>query len=102
MEKSASRNIHPVLQDRSIALLLASSAAITAFLFFIDEGYYNFHWMWNFGNWIVFGIYTFAIFMAQFLVSLLLVRKNFTALRTTATILLGAAIGIFTLVVFVF
>jgi hypothetical protein len=30
---------------------------ICQFLFFIDEGYYDFRWMKSVGNWIVFVVY---------------------------------------------
>jgi len=46
-------------------LLLANSVFITIFLFFIDEGYYNFKWMTNWGAWLVFSIYTVVLFLTQ-------------------------------------
>jgi hypothetical protein len=39
-----------------------SSVAITLFLFYIDEGYYNFEWMKRAGNWVPFVVYVFVIY----------------------------------------
>lgn len=36
---------------------LISTLGILMFFFFIDEGYYDFRWMANAGNWVVFFIY---------------------------------------------
>ena len=38
-------------------------------LFFVDEGYYDFRWMADPGNWIVFGIYMAGLYPIQFLIS---------------------------------
>lgn len=47
---------------------------LTSYLFYLDEGHYNFEWTKNLGNWIVFALYTilFTSFMwfIHFLVSL--------------------------------
>lgn len=45
-----------------VYLFLKISVLLTGFLFFLDEGYYNFEWMKNWGNWIVFLIYSLVIF----------------------------------------
>jgi hypothetical protein len=41
---------------------LVAALLIVLFLFFIDEGYYNFNWMAQWGNWIVFGMYMAVFF----------------------------------------
>lgn len=38
-------------------LAAINSFLITQFLFFIDEGCYDFRWMTNIGNWLVFLFY---------------------------------------------
>lgn len=47
---------------------------LTSYLFYLDEGHYNFEWTKNLGNWLVFALYTilFTSFMwlIHFLVSL--------------------------------
>ena len=40
---------------------------VTAFLFFIDEGLYNFTWMLDPGAWLVFLIYAIPLFAFQML-----------------------------------
>lgn len=42
--------------------IFLASLSITMFLFFIDEGYYDFRWMKRVGNWIPFVIYLSLIF----------------------------------------
>ncbi|MGB0806603.1 MAG: hypothetical protein ACPGRC_07925 [Salibacteraceae bacterium] len=44
-------------------------------LFFIDEGYYSFYWMLNWGNWVVFIIYFGVLYVIQTL--LIMVFKRF-------------------------
>jgi len=41
------------------------SIIITLFLFYIDEGFYNFKWMLNLGAWLVFFFYVSVIYVAQ-------------------------------------
>ena len=48
---------------------LISSFLIVMFLFFIDEGYYDFRWMKEAGNWFVFGIYMIIFFPIQWGIS---------------------------------
>ncbi|HAQ21441.1 MAG TPA: hypothetical protein DCR40_19755 [Prolixibacteraceae bacterium] len=49
-------------------LLIAT--VITLFLFYIDEGYHNFRWMLNVGNWIAFLFYVAVIYGVQLLLTL--------------------------------
>ncbi len=44
---------------------LLVAVTITSILFYIDEGFYNFKWMLNVGNWIAFFIYTAGIYLLQ-------------------------------------
>ncbi len=48
---------------------------IVMILFFVDEGYYDFRWMADWGNWFVFGIYMLIFFPLQWFMSYLLFRK---------------------------
>jgi hypothetical protein len=59
-------------------------------LFFIDEGYYDFRWMLQVGNWIVFALYMAILFPVQWLISRFLFRKQTGATK----ILLDAITGI--------
>lgn len=53
---------------------LAIAMVITLFLFYIDEGYYDFRWMKYGGNWVAFFIYVAVIYGAQLLFTLPLFR----------------------------
>lgn len=59
------------INSTNLRLYTLFAALLTAFLFFIDEGYYNFDWMLSFGHWIVFGIYTVVILSFQLIIELL-------------------------------
>jgi hypothetical protein len=54
---------------------LISAMLIVMFLFFIDEGYYNFNWMAQWGNWIAFGMYMIIFFPLLWLVAHFLLRS---------------------------
>lgn len=57
----------PSKGDGSILYPLISAVVITLFLFYIDEGFYNFKWMLDLGNWIIFSIYVMLLFLPQLL-----------------------------------
>ena len=42
----------------NLVIYTTISCALTMFLFYIDEGYYNFEWMSNPGAWFVFSLYS--------------------------------------------
>jgi len=58
----------------NLLIPFASAFVITFFLFFIDEGYYDFRWMMSWGNWIVFVVYLVLLFPIQWAVSHFLFR----------------------------
>lgn len=62
-----------------VIIPLTIAVIITLFLFYIDEGYYNFNWMLDFGNWFVFVIYVsvlFSIFWLIMRIARYFVRNN--------------------------
>lgn len=59
----------------TIVVFAVSAILTTLFLFFIDEGYYNFKWMTSIGNWIAFIIYIVPIFLGQLIVYVLIPEK---------------------------
>ncbi|MEQ9262413.1 MAG: hypothetical protein RLP14_04540 [Owenweeksia sp.] len=61
-------------QNKNYLLLVLSSLLLTLFLFFIDEGYYDFRWTKDWGNWIAFGIYVSGIYFGQWFVYYLMQR----------------------------
>ncbi len=67
--------LHPKSKINPSVLLLMSAAAITFALFFIDEGYYDFRWMKNPGNWIAFVAYVLMLFVGQLAVLKLFLSK---------------------------
>lgn len=52
-----------------------SSLIIVMFLGYIDEGYYDFRWMKDPGNWFVLGIYFIILFAFQLLIFELLLKR---------------------------
>lgn len=68
-------NTLPVHKNEDLASPFIAALLIVLFLFFIDEGYYDFRWMREWGNWFVFGIYLAIIFPLQWLISYFLLRQ---------------------------
>lgn len=58
----------PVFGKSEILPPLISAFFIVMFLFFIDEGYYDFRWMKDLGNWLVFGFYMALFFLLQWVI----------------------------------
>ena len=81
---------------------LISSLAVVLFLFFIDEGYYNFNWMADLGNWVAFVIYFTTILLAQVALRALLFRKVSGLLGDMLAFATGVALALFVLIGFVF
>lgn len=70
---------------------LTTTLLVVTFLFFIDEGYYNFNWMSDPGAWIVFSIYYAILFPVQWACSHFLFRSK----RGISWVWLASAIGFF-------
>ncbi|MFY0644927.1 MAG: hypothetical protein JXR19_10715 [Bacteroidia bacterium] len=81
-------------QNTEVWLLAAATLVITLFLFFIDEGYYNFHWMRSVGNWIAFLIYFTLIFFFQLLISQVVLRNFHGKGKAVISIVLGTTIAL--------
>lgn len=64
----------PKNQAAALWFPLLIAVAITLFLFYIDEGYYDFRWTENAGNWFVFVIYVGIIWGLQLVLGWLLFR----------------------------
>lgn len=69
---------------------LIPTVLVVLFLFYIDEGWYSFRWMLNWGNWIVFVIYLVMIFPAFWLLS----RFIFNSFHGITKVFLIALLGI--------
>jgi uncharacterized protein YqgC (DUF456 family) len=74
---------------------MASALIITLFLFFVDEGFYNYQWMSNGDNWIAFGIYFLILFLGQFLTYLFISKVLGWHKRMFLSNTLGSILGMF-------
>jgi len=81
-------------KDNNLSLLIASSVLITMLLAFIDEGNYNFQWVYDFGSWIAFFMYSIVFFFFQFLVFKVLLKKYQKAGKVLLSILIGTIIAL--------
>jgi putative effector of murein hydrolase len=81
-------------------LLLVSAIVLTVFLFFLDEGHYNFEWMSNPGNWIPFFIYVAVLYLAQYLVSETVLKSIQGIHRTTLSIAGGGVLLALLIIIF--
>jgi hypothetical protein len=68
--------------NKELLFPLLSALFITLFLFYIDDGYYNFNWMLKASNWAAFIIYFVPLFgipflLIQFLKKYLTVNTNY-------------------------
>ena len=77
-----------------IPALILSSVLIVFFLFFIDEGYYDFRWMKDPGNWIAFILYFVPVFGLQLFSLKVILRKYTGPGKLLVSIIAGAVIGI--------
>jgi hypothetical protein len=64
-----------IRKNEDFASPMIAALLIVLFLFFIDEGYYDFRWMREWGNWFVFGIYLLIFFPLQWVLSRFLLRQ---------------------------
>lgn len=75
MEHTAGRNNHAVPEANIISHFL-SSMALTILIFCTDEGYYDFRWMLDIGNWIVFPMYALPVMGVFMIIHFLLFRDS--------------------------
>ena len=60
------------------------SLLVTNYLFYLDEGYCDFRWMKDPGNWFVFVIYVAAIYAALLAITLFSIQLTKMAKRLTS------------------
>jgi hypothetical protein len=87
-------------EDRNALILVTSSMILTLLLFFIDEGYYNFKWMTDIFNWLLFLIYFFFFLFCQVITYNLLPQKIIGVDKITFSVLLGIGIGLTFLILY--
>lgn len=65
------------LSNRALIVFFFGAFFTISFLFFIDEGYYNFNWMSVGFNWLIFAFYAIPVFFLQVIIFLLLPGKRY-------------------------
>src|SRR5690349_17205848 len=76
----------------NLLIPFGSAVLITLFLFYIDEGYYDFRWMLQWGNWLVFVIYLILLFPVQWAISYVLFRKFHVVEKALMMLFIGIPI----------
>lgn len=84
------KSFSQISEKKQIIILLTASLSIILFLFFIDEGNYNFSWMKNIGNWIAFMFYVSGIFCGQILFSKIILKIINPKLNLLLSIIFGS------------
>ena len=69
--------------------VVGGSVLVALFLFFIDEGYYNFNWMLDIGNWIVFVVYVLMISFSSLVFHEIILRKYKGRRKGVLSVVLG-------------
>jgi hypothetical protein len=87
------------MSRKNILTFAFTSILLTMFLFYIDEGYYNFNWMLKWSNWFAFLLYAVPLFGFQVLISYGL-KKVFPK-YPKSSLAIGAITGIILALVFV-
>ena len=72
---------------------LAVSVVVVMFLFFINEGAYNFEWMLKPWNYYPFAVYVSGFMLGQLIVASFLFKKLNGLVGTVAVFLLGVPAG---------
>lgn len=92
MEKSV--RVPLVKSNQSIVAALAA-IGVTVWLFYIDEGYYDFRWMTNdLRNWLWFLVYVAGIWGFQLLAGRFLFRKYAEWEKMVLNLVLGVPIAV--------
>lgn len=94
-------SLNPTVNKKAVFTSLLYSCLIILFLFYIDEGYYNFQWMKQTGNWIVFGLYLAIFSLGQLITHRLILKPYKGGHKTTLTSVIGIPLG-FGLILLVF
>ncbi len=81
--------------NKEILFPLLSALFITLFLFYIDEGYYNFKWMLKATNWSAFIIYFVPLFGIPFLLIQFLKKYLTVNVNYILSIMLGSMVALF-------
>ena len=83
-----------ISKDNAVLAMVAYSVVFTMFLFFIDEGYYNFNWMQDPGNWAVFPFYAIPILLFGLFIHYVVLMKYKGSAKIALSLFLGSIAGI--------
>lgn len=92
MPQTATPSVQKPMQDLLHPFLAAF--AIVMFLFFIDEGYYDFRWMKEWGNWFVFGLYLVLVFPIMWLIARFTFPRATGWAKTISVLAIGFALAL--------
>jgi cation transport ATPase len=73
--------------NESLSGLWIGAFLITNLFLFVDEGYYDFRWMSNVGNWIAFALYLVMIFLVEYFFFKLIFRKTQGVMKSVYSVL---------------
>ena len=73
---------------------IIAALVLVNFLFWADEGYYDFRWMKSGGNWFFFLVYTGCVLAGQIFVKDVFFKKVKEKYQTPLTILTGIPLGL--------
>lgn len=82
----------PAKRNNDIVALIAAALFVNI-LFFIDEGYYDFRWMKDAGNWFMFLIYFFGVVLGEYLISKTISYTITGFARNIITVIAGLPLG---------
>ncbi len=88
--------------NKDFWVLLLSAILITALLFFIDEGYYNFDWILSAGAWLVFIMYVIPIFAIQLALNFWVFKKIKGLKRMGLSLVFGTIVGLIFIITSIF
>jgi len=87
-------------RTENVWIHVACAIGVTLFLFYIDEGYYNFEWMQEASNWVAFLIYATGLLFGQAIASVIILKNYKGKHKTLYSCLLGIPLGLTLLLTF--
>lgn len=69
--------LNPPKKRLTFVIQLLITAIVGQYLFYIDEGFNDFRWMKDFGNWIVYVIYVGLFFIGQLIATKWLFKNEY-------------------------
>ncbi len=76
-----------------ISIYFIISLLLVGYMFYIDEGNYNFEWMKSMGTWLIFVGYVIVVFLGQVVISEVFLKTNKNFSKLFWSIILGPFLG---------